>query len=221
MSNTTKKRGQKTPSLTELIFTDIRIGTFGPGVWLKQIDLEERYGAKRIAVRKALDELVAKRMVEHIPNRGYRVYELDATRRRELRAIRTLLETFAVDEIIGNVGDRDVEELYGLAEAFQRASYDGTVLELNDANAAFHQRLLKLCDNATLVELIMEMRNRGPAAPVTRWRTVAQLEKVSNDHFLIVEGLRRRDAGYLKRVIAGHINEAGPEVFRSVGDGGR
>lgn len=215
MSSTTTKRGQKSPSLTEQIFTDIRIGAFGPGMWLKQIDLEERYVAKRIAVRKALDELVAKRLVEHIPNRGYRVYELDATRRRELRAIRTLLETYAVDEIIENVGDRDVTELHVLAEAFQRASYDGTVLELNDANAAFHQRLLKLCDNATLVELIMEMRNRGPAAPVTRWRTVAQLEKVSNDHFLIVEALRARDGTYLKQVIAGHINEAGPEVYRT------
>ena len=194
----------------ERIFTDIRIGTFGPGVWLKQIDLEERYGAKRIAVRKALDELVAKRLVEHIPNRGYRVYDLDATRRRELRAIRTLLETAAVDEIIANVQDQDVEELHALAEVFERASYDGTVLALNDANGAFHQRLLKLCDNKTMVELIMEMRARGPAAPVTRWRTVAQLEKVCRDHYMIVEALAARDGPRLKSVISGHINESGP-----------
>jgi len=210
MAENTKTDSQIPQSLSEQIFTDIRIGTYGPGVWLKQIDLEERYGAKRIAVRKALDELVAKRLVEHIPNRGYRVYALDATRRRELRAIRTLLETAAVDEIIGNATDADVTELYALAEVFQQASYDGTVLSLNDANLAFHQRLLKLCDNASMVELIMEMRARGPAAPVTRWRTVAQLEKVNKDHFMIVEALADRDAPRLKAVISGHINESGP-----------
>ena len=53
------------------------VGRVRPGTWLKQIDLETRYKCTRIDLRRALDQLVAKRLVEHVPNRGYHVYASD------------------------------------------------------------------------------------------------------------------------------------------------
>ncbi|MDV6228599.1 GntR family transcriptional regulator [Nitratireductor aquimarinus] len=197
--------------LSERIVRDINIGKYGPGEWLKQIDLEQRYGVTRIAVRRVLDELVAKRLVEHIPNRGYRVYALSPTQRREVSEIRTLLETAAAPGIVERATEKDIEDLTALAEGFKEAAYNGTILEQNEANLRFHLRLLELCANKSLVELITELRQRGPAAPVTRWHTVAQLEKASNDHFLIVDAIKNRDVEAMKTVITSHINDKGPE----------
>ena len=45
------------PGLVDRIAHDIQSGIFGPGAWLKQIDLQERYDAKRLDVRRALDQL--------------------------------------------------------------------------------------------------------------------------------------------------------------------
>ena len=55
------------PGLVDRIAHDIQAGVFGPGAWLKQIDLQERYDAKRLDVRRALDQLAAKRLIAHIP----------------------------------------------------------------------------------------------------------------------------------------------------------
>ena len=39
------------PGLVDRIAHDIQAGVYGPGAWLKQIDLQERYDAKRLDVR--------------------------------------------------------------------------------------------------------------------------------------------------------------------------
>ncbi|MBN8933883.1 MAG: GntR family transcriptional regulator, partial [Rhizobium pusense] len=55
--------------VTDLILHDIQTGILAPGAWLKQIDLEQRYRCGRPEIRRALDRLAQKRIVEHVPNR--------------------------------------------------------------------------------------------------------------------------------------------------------
>lgn len=194
--------------LAERILRDINIGTFGPDEWLKQVSLAERYSATRIATRQALDELVAKRVIQHRPNYGYRVYSLSETQRKEIAAVRSLLEAATADDIVANATPEDIAALQASAEEFKAAAYDGTIMAQRTANQAFHRRLLLLCGNQTLTELIQDLRQRGPAAPVTRWRTVAQLEKSTVDHFKMVEAIKSRSSGELRRIIVDHVNNA-------------
>jgi hypothetical protein len=74
--------------ISQQIVTDINKGALSPGEWLKQIDLEKRYGCTRIKVRDALTNLHSKRLVEHIPNRGYRVPQPDPLRIRQVGEVR-------------------------------------------------------------------------------------------------------------------------------------
>jgi DNA-binding GntR family transcriptional regulator len=39
--------------VADLIARDVRSGLFAPGMWLKQIDLESRYGYRRPDIRRA------------------------------------------------------------------------------------------------------------------------------------------------------------------------
>lgn len=198
------------PSLVDQIVQDIVLGNYGPGEWLKQTDLEKRYGAKRLAVRQALAQLASKRLVKHLPNQGYRVYALDLKQQKEIRAVRTLLECDAAQDIVNNACKQDVSGLLALAETFEHVRLFDTVLEQSRSNADFHEKLISLCSNSILVEIIMDMRKRGIAAPVFRWRTSAQMEKSSKDHFMIVEAVRRKDVKRLKILISCHINEVQP-----------
>src|SRR3546814_8626773 len=72
--------------IAERIERDIHVGTLAPGAWLKQVDLEERYGCTRIDLRQALDRLVTRQLVRHTPNRGYRVDEFEPRKVEELRS---------------------------------------------------------------------------------------------------------------------------------------
>eukprot|EP01031_Cornospumella_fuschlensis_P014413 gene14413-17604_t len=74
--------------VTDLVLEDILTGVLPAGTWLKQIDLEKRYDCTRPEVRRALDRLSQKRLVEHVPNRGYHVYQPDGRRAQEVSDIR-------------------------------------------------------------------------------------------------------------------------------------
>jgi DNA-binding GntR family transcriptional regulator len=191
----------------EMLARDIQSGLFGLGTWLKQIDLERRYGCTRIEVRRALDKLVLKRLVQHIPNRGYHVYQPDARQSDEIRDVRVVLESAAADTIVENADAAAVVELRALAQRFSDLVFDGTLLEQYEANIAFHVRMARLCANRELTNLILEFRGRGPSAPLEQWKTRARIEQSSHEHFLMVDALAARDLAGLKTLIRAHIRQ--------------
>lgn len=195
------------PSLSDRIVEDIRIGVLAPGTWLKQFELARQYDVSRPAVRRALDELAAKRIIQHEPNKGYRVCRHETESRREVREVRTLLETYAVDNIIAHATEADIAELRALAEAFQAATRDGTKHQQVKTNTTFHLRLIGICTNRCLVEQMIGLRERGLYAPLGPWQTTVQLMRAAKDHFDIVEALAARNAPRMKRLIARHIND--------------
>lgn len=192
-------------SLADRIAHDIQAGTFGSGGWLKQIDLQERYDAKRLDVRRALEQLAHQRLIQHIPNRGYHVHAPDPKQHDSIRQIRVLLEAGAVPDLMPNVTDAKVRELRALAERFSKLLRTGTMLDQYEVNLTFHAAMYDLCSNRELSNLIHEMRSRTPAAPVFEWMTRARVEQSAREHFDIVEALEARDIKRLQKLIATHI----------------
>lgn len=205
---TARAKEAETPDVTELILQDILAGRLPPGTWLKQIDLERRYNCTRPEVRRALDRLVQKRLVEHVPNRGYHVHEQDGRRAQEVSDIRVILETAVSDRIVANAGEDDVANLRALASRFDELVLTGTMLELYEANLAFHRHLLALAGNQELVELITEIRQRTSSAPVSQWRTRARIEQAGHEHQLMVDAIEKRDVDMLKELTRRHILQA-------------
>jgi DNA-binding GntR family transcriptional regulator len=202
------KRSKKPlEELVNRIAVDIQSGMFGPGTWLKQIDLETRYKCTRINLRRALDQLVVKRLVQHVPNRGYHVYASDPRRHAELQDIRVALELRAAELIMASVTPADLRELQALAQRFDDLLLEGTVFEQYDANIAFHRRLLDNCTNRELASLIMEIRWRGPSAPLFEWKTRARMDQSSQEHFAMVEALKGRQLARLQKLISAHIRQ--------------
>ena len=90
------KRNTRTRrALANEIVDAIQLGEFRPGEWLRQIDLEEKFKATRFDVRTALDELVVRKAIEHVRNRGYRVTLLDEATSAAIREVRVIIECAA------------------------------------------------------------------------------------------------------------------------------
>jgi DNA-binding GntR family transcriptional regulator len=208
MADVVMDSGQGTSSgrdVTDLVLQDILAGVLLPGTWLKQIDLERRYNCTRPEVRRALDRLAQKRLVEHVPNRGYHVYEPDGRRAREVSEIRIILETAIAGTIVQNASPADITNLRGLAQHFDFMVLNGTMLELYEANLAFHRQLLVLGGNQELVDLITEIRQRTSSAPVSQWRTRARVEQSSREHHLMIDAIEAGDTEHLKELVRQHI----------------
>lgn len=183
----------------------IRLQTFRPGEWLRQIDLEERFQATRFDVRSALQELAVRKTIEHVPNRGYRVAEVDLSTYRAIRETRVILEAGAMPGVVAHIDDAAVAQLARLAEAFSAAVVRGTRVEQSEINSAFHRLIYARCGNPVLEETIWALRDRSRGSAVTVWSSHEVLLASDRDHHAMVAALRQRDAGLMVALITRHI----------------
>ncbi len=192
-------------TLAKTIETDIYRGALAPGMWLKQIDLEERYGCTRIALRHALEALQSRKVVQRVRNRGYYVPPVDEALVRHIMDARAHVETSIVEELVANVTDEMLARLSYLASVFSETIKVGTIREQDEANHGFHREMLKACHNPVLVEIIWDLRWRIPISVQRANNTPARLERSAVEHFQMVEALRLKDAATLRAVTARHV----------------
>jgi DNA-binding GntR family transcriptional regulator len=203
--NETPVMQYRTRDLAARIERDIVSGRLSGGAWLKQIDLEEKYGSTRLDIRQALERLAERGMVELVARRGYRVKEVDATRLRNILKVRAVLEVAAAEEVMGRIDETGFTRLEELAQAFDRAVKSGTVVEQEETNRAFHMEMLRYCGNQELVQMIFDLRSRIPAA-ITRERNTATLmAQATEDHFTIITHLRAGDLEGLTALMRRHV----------------
>ncbi|WP_368667273.1 GntR family transcriptional regulator, partial [Roseomonas sp. 18066] len=192
-------------ALETAIAEEIHAGLLPPGMWLKQILLQERYGHSRGDVRRVLDRLVAQRLVEHVPNHGYRVQQLDPRRLEELRQVRLILEVAAAELVTLPAAPEQLARLRGLAQEFSDAAENRSILDQNEANLAFHAGLLELCPNRELARQVMETRLRMPAAPLTQWARQGWVAESARQHHAMVDALAEADATRYRSLVRAHI----------------
>ena len=210
---TAKKRGAKgAEAIASAVAADISSGLLGNGAWLKQVDIEARYRCTRADARRALEALAIRGVVQRIPQRGYYVTVIDARSHRELIEVRVILETATVPSVVELATAADIDDLKQLAEKFARSIRHGDAAEKYYANRAFHVRLTEICGNRELAKLTLEIRGHLPTTPIAQWRSQAQIERSSAEHFMMVEALAARDAARLVHLLTIHIrrpDEAG------------
>ncbi|MEB2844386.1 FCD domain-containing protein [Rhizobiales bacterium RZME27] len=195
------------PDVTQLILQDIQSGIYAPGAWLKQIDLENRYGRGRNEIRRALDRLALKRVVVHVPNRGYHVYQSDGQQWDDIAEIRIMLETGITAKVIACATVADIANLRDLALKFQDLTVSGTLLELYEANLSFHRAYVDLAGNEELHTVIAELRQRTSSAPVSQWHTRTRVEMSAMQHCRMVDCIEAGNEPELKRLIEQHIRQ--------------
>lgn len=190
----------------EQLRADLFAGRFRPGEWLKQADLESHYGANRFEVRIALSEMAARHLLDHIPNKGYRVANPSEGQRGELYQVRTILEMAAARMLVSRASDPDVDRFAELVHAFEHAIEAGGSARLRDINYRLHDTLYRLCGNDLLADQIQELRERGAHNKPGTWNTVAGIRASNTDHLEMLEMLRRRDGEGLAHAVYCHLN---------------
>jgi DNA-binding GntR family transcriptional regulator len=183
-------------------------GTYRPGEWLRQIDLEGSFRANRFDVRRALTELATRGTVTHVVNRGYYVSVPDLHVIRELIQIRAILEVEAALQALPNIGAAELLQIKKCQEAFERAMVYGTSADQANTNMAFHDSIYRYASNRSLAELIVQVRNRALRGPIVLWPSHAKLQRSAEHHREIVAAIETRNAKSLKAAVSRHIRES-------------
>jgi DNA-binding GntR family transcriptional regulator len=190
---------------SQALTTDLLAGKYSPGEWLKQADLESTYKVNRFEVRIALAELSVRGLLEHLPNRGYRVCKHTAEDWEQLLELRSLLEVAACRLIVQRANDKQVQEFQRLVNAFDAATETGDQDRMRGINYELHNVFYAMTGNPMLAEQIRELRERG--MPGRRlWETIKSVKNSNADHVEMLEALQRRDADGLAAAVYRHLN---------------
>ncbi|KFC67196.1 Transcriptional regulator [Devosia sp. LC5] len=199
------KRSDKT-DVAERLRADLLVGSYRPGEWLRQIDIETAYGVTRFEVRQALSQLVVARLLEHVPNRGYRVVQTSQDERSHMTDVRLLLEIPAAQAVLDHVSPADIERIAQAAQAFDTALDTKPPAQLQALNHQFHRAMFDCCGNPALAGLIHDLREREVPGTRDSWTTMQRMRASSQDHLDMVAALRDRDGAALAQACQRHLN---------------
>ena len=202
---TIKEKNNETASLVSRLEADLLGGVFRPGEWLKQTDIETNYEAHRFDVRMALLDLKTRQLLEHVPNRGYRVANLSPQDREELIEARTVLEIAAARRVAQRATPQDVADLDAIVDEFDANMADADLPVLRGLNAKFHDRLYAICGNRVLMDEIKALRHRGLPG-VRGWRAVSSIQRSNRDHREMVRMVEAGNCDGLVQVVEKHLN---------------
>jgi len=191
--------------LVEKLSREIYSGALRPGEWLKQIDVVKRHKTKPFSARKAFQRLHEKGLAEYEKNRGYRVAHPSEAELRQVKEIRCILEIGATEDILRNMKKRTLQALRKLAEEFDDAIETRSKEELRNINFAFHDKMVRLCGNPMLADMIDELRKRQVPGTADVWSTVRQMRVSAQEHFDMLDAIENNDLSRFRDVVHHHI----------------
>ena len=180
-------------------------GEMEPGVVYSAPSLAERFGVSATPVREAMLDLVREGMVTIVPNKGFRVTEVDDASLDQLTQIRQLLEPPVVARVTPYVPAEDLPALRRMAQDIVDQAAAGDLVAYTEADREFHLRLLAYDDNPRLVDLVSELRSQTRLLGLTGMLTSGALAENAREHLVLVDLVEARDAVAVERLMHAHI----------------
>ena len=140
---------------------DILEGAFPPGERLIELQLTERYGVGRAAIRAALVELDAEGLVQREANRGATVRRISVAEAVEITEARAALERLIAGRAARHATAVDRVELLGIVADMRAAVAGNDAARYSELNRTLHCRLREISRHETAADLVHNLRNRA------------------------------------------------------------
>jgi DNA-binding GntR family transcriptional regulator len=184
---------------------DIILGRLRPRERLVEDVLIERYGAKRYAVRQALERLAAMGIVVRARNKGAVVRDFSAREVEDIYELRELLQGHAARRIPLPAPPELVRALTDIHERHCAAVAAGDLRATRHLNNRFHDTLFAACGNPYLVEAIAQYSWLAHAIRSYRIGDPVLLAQAQVEHAQMIEALAAGDRDRLVRLCVDHI----------------
>jgi len=211
---------RKRKSLGQMVYENLRQaivrGDIAPGTRLVESQIADTQGISRTPVREAIHKLERERFIERLPHGGFGVLGLSRQDIVETFGIRSVLEGYAARLAALNYGTDDLKPLQAKVDEFQRLLEKKQLKSLPEVNTQFHDLLYALSRSPRLVGMIDGLRDH-----IFRFRQIIlqdeQQSKISNDdHRLMLEHIRRRDAEGVEQLVREHILRGQEMVLKAL-----
>ena len=191
--------------LTERLRGDILSGDFPPGTRLVELQLTERYGVGRAAVRSAIVELSAEGLVVHEANRGATVRRITAEVAIEIAQARAVLEGLLARRAAEVADDGERTELQGVIADMERAVERRDQATYSELNRVLHRRIREVSRQAVVSELVANLRHRGAHQEFQLSLQPGRSDVSLPQHRAIVDAIVAGDGVAAERAMHAHL----------------
>jgi len=133
-------------------------GEFAAGQRLVEVDLCERFGCTRFAVRAAIPVLASEGLVEVQRHRGARVRVIPLAEAIEITEVRQLLEGLTAARAAQRVTGAEAAALQQIIAEMHEAVSAAGLLRYSEANGRLHALIREISGHATATAIIERLR---------------------------------------------------------------
>jgi len=191
--------------IATLLRNAILSGEFRPGDRLVERQLAAQWNVSRAPLREAIELLTTEGFLLRSPHRGASVRELSERELNELFAIREMIEVNAARTAIRLASDEDLMPMRMLVEAMKANVEAHDLRGFRTNGLAFHDELLRLSGNATLIEIYDRVKLKFRRYQMLLVNLPDLPNASAREHEAILEALSRRDADLAARCVADHL----------------
>lgn len=201
-----KEQMTRTDYVVREIRRKILTAEYKPGQRIRQIEIERELNVGVTPVREALMQLVSEGLLIRIPYVGVQVSEMTAQSVREVYELRRLLEGQAASLACSHMSEADFAFLKEVLQQMEAAGGHEGDRTYQDLNEQFHMRIYEAAGNNRLLEMI---KLQWRSFPRGIFGLMEDRRKHSLDqHRLIYEALKEKDAHYARSLMEVHIAES-------------
>ncbi len=198
----------------EEILRRIKSGELAAGAKLNEVDLAEHLQISRSPVREAFRALEEAGLVRLEKNRGAFIREISDAEAAELYQVRGMMEEACGRLLAPIITLQQLQELSTALDALESSFGAGGLKAYVPLNVAFHDRLLEMTGNVTLLRLHRQVVNRMHLMR-RRAASAAILEAAFVEHRQILRALATRDPITAATAMANHVLLASQRMLGS------
>jgi DNA-binding GntR family transcriptional regulator len=184
---------------------DILGGEFAPGERLVELNLTERYGAGRAAIRAALVELATEGLVEKETNWGASVRQISIAEAIQITEARAALESLIAAAAARNAAEDERAELAGLEADMRGAVAEERYLDYSELNGVLHRRIREISQHDVAGELVAMLRNRSARHQFSLALMPGRPAESLEQHAAIIRAIVRGDEAGASAAMQAHL----------------
>ncbi|MFQ6564235.1 GntR family transcriptional regulator [Dickeya dianthicola] len=186
---------------------DIVECTIPPGKLLSEKEISTRFSVSRQPVREAFIKLAEAGLVQILPQRGTFVMKISEQRVADARFIRQALECAIVRRAADYITDEQLLMLEHNLRRQELAAQSEQIREFLSLDDDFHQLLTLIAKCPLAWETIESIKATMDRVRFLSLSQVSPPASLIQQHYVIFNGLKTRDADAAEKAMSGHLQE--------------
>lgn len=210
MENISKIKGYELLSkrVYRILKEKIIKGTIKPGTKLFEAKLAEKMGISRTPIREAMRELAARGFVKMIPNQGIVVSSDSIEDIQEVMQIRGALEGLAAHLATTKITEEEISKLENFLKQMEKFTKERDGHAFGEADAKFHNIIANISGNQRLIQIRKNITEQAYRYRIKLLNFSGILNYSTQDHWKIVEALKKKDSKKAEKFSQEHIENA-------------